>query len=460
MISISSEAASLKSVVELGVALEEAQGAAFLDSLPHSAAVAAADSDLKEADTKATKAEVALREAVARSANAAQEIANHSDPSADIQRVVAALGFSKQDLTAEALDTLRLQLKSRHALLRSIPPIQNALRVYRERLNQPTVDLHRAVIAEADVIGATCSGIAGAKDFDADFDCVIVDEAGRTNPLELVMAIVRGKSIVLVGDHKQLPPFVSDAVRSEISAADRDYLDFSIFETIYTSSKDFGRTAALHKQYRMAPPICEIVTSISYQDTPLITAGPALERRAGTPNLRPVHWVRPLGKRNRALTKGTGLVNEAETDAAVTVLKRLRDIQASMTPNTTPYCIGMISMYKQQAYAIERAVTVLRKPGVFEIEVGTVDSFQGREMDAVILTFSETNPKIRRFFYDRRRLNVALSRAKEHLIVVGGLDRLGGQSMAFDLPNPLYELRLSIERAVAAGLAAKEDLDV
>ncbi|MGI4829195.1 MAG: DEAD/DEAH box helicase [Janthinobacterium lividum] len=271
-------------------------------------------------------------------------------------------------------------LKERHSLLRSIPLIQNALRIYRERLSQPAVDLQRAVIAEADVVGATCSGIAGAKDFEEDFDCVIVDEAGRTNPLELVMAVVRGKSIVLVGDHKQLPPFVSDSVRSEISEPDREYLDSSIFETIYNSSEAFGRTAALHKQYRMSAPICEIVTQLSYPNTPLVTDGEALRRNTGTQGMRPVYWVRPIGARNRATSKSTGLVNEAETEAAIRMLLRLRKMRESMPRRDPPYSVGMISMYKQQAFAIEERIFAIRQSGVFEIEVGTVDSFQGREM--------------------------------------------------------------------------------
>jgi hypothetical protein len=92
------------------------------------------------------------------------------------------------------------------------PSIQEAVTQYRRRLSEPVVDLQRAVLAEANVIGATCSGIAGAKDFDCDFDCVIVDEAGRATPLDLLMAIVRGKSIVLVGIINSFPP--SSANRS------------------------------------------------------------------------------------------------------------------------------------------------------------------------------------------------------------------------------------------------------
>jgi RecA/RadA recombinase len=457
--SISSASIEIKRLLKLGEAVERARGLDFLDALQEFRQVREANFAVEQAATKAGKAELAFRDSASRLADASELLKTLPDRSPDIRKTMNLFGLSDEALSKEAFGPLRDRLKERHRLLSSIPPIQDALRLYRERLGQPAVDLQRAVIAEADVVGATCSGIAGAKDFEADFDCVIVDEAGRTNPLELVMAVVRGKSIVLVGDHKQLPPFVSDSVRSEVSESDREYLDSSIFETIYNSSEEFGRTATLHKQYRMSPPICEIVTQLSYQDTPLVTDGPALELNLGVPGMRPVHWVRPLGGRNRATPKGTGLVNEAETEAAVEMLQRLRKMQEPFPRRDQPYRVGMISMYKQQAYAIERRVSGMRQSGAFEIEVGTVDSFQGREMDAVILTFSETNPKLRRFFYDRRRLNVALSRAKEYLIVIGSLDQLGSQSMAFGERNPIYELRLAIERAVTEHSASKENFN-
>ena len=456
---ITSESKRIESLLEFAAILDAVQGTSFLVSLAGRRQIADADSGLRKAETRADEATANFLNAAKLLAEKVQDLQSRPDRASDIKMVISAFGLPEQSLSEDVFATLQQRLQAHHAMLRSIPPIQEALRIYRERLTQPAVDLQRAVIAEADVVGATCSGIAGAKDFEEDFDCVIVDEAGRTTPLELVMAIVRGKSVVLVGDHKQLPPFVSDALRAEVSEPDREYLESSIFETIYNTSEEFGRTAALHKQYRMSPPICEIVTSISYKDTPLETAGEALERSLGNPSLRAVHWIRPLGLRNRATIKGTGIVNEAEIEAAVEVLQRLMLMPKSEQHRVGLYSVGIISVYKQQAYAIERKIAELVRTDAFQIEVGTVDSFQGREMDAVILTFSETNPRLRRFFYDRRRLNVALSRAKEHLVIIGSLDQLGGQSMAFGAPNPLYELRLLIERAVAQGQASKESLN-
>jgi hypothetical protein len=331
------------------------------------------------------------------------------------------------------------------------PVILEALGLYRSRLQQPAIDLQRAVLSEANVIGATCSGIAGTKDFDCDFDCVIVDEAGRTTPLDLLMPIVRGMSIVLVGDHKQLPPFIGDSLKEELNDIERKLIERSIFESIYESSHG-GRRQALRKQYRMAPAICDVVREISYKDDPslaLETAGAALNRKHNVPGLGAIHWSLPVGPKNNAesLNGKHGLVNQAEVDAIVDMFERIAANQSKRSKDQ--YSIGIISMYKQQSHAIERRLGKLRQdyPSIV-VEIGTVDSFQGREKDSIILSFSETNPNRRRFFYDRRRLNVALSRAKELLVIIGSLDKLGARRSAFGVDNPLFELRFLIESGI------------
>ena len=207
-------------------------------------------------------------------------------------------------------------------------------------------------------------------------------------------------------------------------------LDQSIFQRVYESSHA-DRRQALRLQYRMAPAICDIVRELSYQHATLsLETDVSIRKRAHTfPFLKAVHWIRPTtGGKNIAHSPGNkGLVNRAETEAAVAIFLRLAKYPIANTDDN-PYKIGIISMYKQQSHAIERELRHAQRdyPHI-DLEVGTVDSFQGREKDAVIVTFSETDPKKKRFFYDRRRLNVSLSRARELLIVIGSLDVLGAR---------------------------------
>jgi superfamily I DNA and/or RNA helicase len=182
------------------------------------------------------------------------------------------------------------------------------------------------------------------------------------------------------------------------------------------------------------------------------------------PKMNSVHWIRPEGKANVAEEfQGGGLCNYAEVRAVASAFSVIaRALQSA--PRTEKYQVGIIAMYKRQAGEIERAIDKAIASRTLDAsklawEIGTVDSFQGREKDAVILSFSETDPARRRFFYDRRRLNVALSRARELLIIVGSIDKLGGKVNAFGAPNPLFKLHSLVNDGIAGNCASKEIFD-
>ena len=346
------------------------------------------------------------------------------------------------------------------------PQIEAALERYQQRLSQPLLDLQNAVLAEANVVAATCSGIAGSKSFDSDFDCVIVDEAGRANPLDILMPAIRGKSVVLVGDHRQLPPFVGEDLKGELSDEDLQEVQKSVFESIFGNSHD-SRKQVLQTQFRMVPAIFDIVREISYHDEVfhLESAKITESRIHPVPKMKAVHWIRPSGKANFAeSSNGGGLCNYAEVRTVTSAFGEISQA-LKVAPRPNKYEIGIIAMYKRQAGEIERAIDKAISTHVIDTsqiawEIGTVDSFQGREKDAVILSFSETDPARRRFFYDRRRLNVALSRARELLIIVGSIDTLGAKPSVFGAPNPLFKLHSLINEAIQGNCASKEVFDV
>lgn len=353
-----------------------------------------------------------------------------------------------------------------HQRIAHWPQIEEALERYQQRLCQPILDLQNAVLAEANVVAATCSGIAGSKSFDSDFDCVIIDEAGRANPLDLLMPAIRGKSVVLVGDHKQLPPFLAEDLRRELSDDDRREVQRSVFEKIFDCSHE-SRKQVLQTQFRMAPAIFDIVREISYRDEAfhLESAEITKQHIHPVPMMKPVHWIRPGGAANVANeSPGGGLYNKAETRAVTSAFGVIAQaLQAAPRPGK--YQVGIIAMYKRQAGDIEREIDKAIASHMLDTsqlawEIGTVDSFQGREKDAVILSFSETDPARPRFFYDRTRLNVALSRARELLIIVGSIDALGAKPSVFRAPNPLFQLHSLINEAVQGDCASKEFFDV
>jgi len=333
--------------------------------------------------------------------------------------------------------------------------VAEALGFYHTRLQSAGLDLDEAVLEEANVVAGTCSGIAGTKDFDREFDYVIVDEAGRATPLDLLMPIVKGRSIVLVGDHRQLPPTIDREIRQQLR--DDGELKETLFQKLF-DNMHHSRRAQLLYQYRMAPDICSVVKGLSYSDVDL-RCGSEAERRKHPFGDRwaAVCWVQPVGDSNRAVAEegGTSLRNDAEVDAAVS---RLQEIAKGLArTDLTNYTVGVISMYRAQVEAFDRAIPIaLKEHPILKIETGTVDAFQGREKDAIIVSLVGTDPNRVSFFQDFRRINVALSRAKELLIIVGNIDVLGKRRRVGPVKNAVYDLNLLVQQAIEEGKATRE----
>ncbi len=333
--------------------------------------------------------------------------------------------------------------------------VADALSLYHARLQCAGLDLDESVLEEANVVAGTCSGIAGAKEFDREFDYVIVDEAGRATPLDLLMPIIKGRSIVLVGDHRQLPPTIDRELRQQL------HNDGELKETLFQKLFDnmhLSRRSQLLYQYRMAPDICAIVKGLSYGDVDLRCGGEA-ERRKHSFGTRwaAVHWMQPVGDLNRAISEdgGTSLRNDAEVDAAVSALQEIAERISAV--GRSSYSVGVISMYRAQVEALDRAIPLtLKEHSILKIETGTVDAFQGREKDAIIVSLVGTDPSRVSFFQDFRRINVALSRAKELLIIVGNIDVLGRRRRVGPMKNAVYDLNVLLQQAIRDGKATRE----
>jgi superfamily I DNA and/or RNA helicase len=142
--------------------------------------------------------------------------------------------------------------------------------------------------------------------------------------------------------------------------------------------------------------------------------------------------------------------------AAVAIAEKMARYLEDIRPERR-YEVGIISMYRDQVIALEDALPKsVIEHSFMRIQLGTVDAFQGREKDAIILSFVATDPQRNYFFFDRRRLNVALSRARELLVIIGGLDVLGSKPKVFGNENPVARLRELIEQSALDGSASTE----
>lgn len=291
------------------------------------------------------------------------------------------------------------------------------------------------------IITATCVGVGQTRiRIDSQtFDWVIVDEAARCTPSELAVPIQLGRRLLLVGDHLQLMPMIGRELVNQLQEdrpdIAREQFLASDFERSFNSA--YGRSTGqkLTEQYRMDPAICRMVSSCFYEpnDVMLRTSDARYSDfsvGANAPDwlLRPMAWIDTSDERNSLEVKLPGqttLHNDAEVVAIVRLLESLstqQEIVDQLARGDDESPIGIICMYSGQKAKIEMAVARHTWDTKFRhlVRIDTVDAYQGKENTIVILSLvrSNTHGEIGHVG-SSNRCNVAVSRAKERLIVVG-----------------------------------------
>ncbi|MBT4060127.1 MAG: AAA family ATPase [Euryarchaeota archaeon] len=277
------------------------------------------------------------------------------------------------------------------------------------------------VIDGAQVICSTCIGVGHDMLGRRKFSNILIDEATQAIEPATWVPIMRGcRRLVLVGDHKQLPPTVISR------RAEDDGLRRSLFERLI----DVGITPTMLKtQYRMHPVIAEY-SSARYYDNQLENGVTANERPAPAGFLWP-DWEAPVafipvdGVEELAVD-GKSRLNRDEAGWVVKIVEQLLqpgDLQ--------PSDIGVVSPYNGQVQLLTDLFDgrgILAGEGDDEaegLEIRSIDGYQGREKEVIVLSTVRANDKGEvGFLSDHRRLNVALTRPRRGLIVVGDSDTL------------------------------------
>eukprot|EP00928_Gymnodinium_smaydae_P029951 TRINITY_DN22406_c0_g1_i1.p1 TRINITY_DN22406_c0_g1~~TRINITY_DN22406_c0_g1_i1.p1 ORF type:complete len:989 (+),score=240.23 TRINITY_DN22406_c0_g1_i1:30-2969(+) len=259
------------------------------------------------------------------------------------------------------------------------------------------------LVREASVICATCSGAYGANLDSLAFGGALIDEAAQATEINTLLPLLRLKptgTVALVGDHKQLPPtmFCRDIV-SEGSTV-------PLFDRLVQRGVE---PIMLQVQYRMHPSIADFSSS-QYYDGRLASGVEASDRPApeGFPwpaSSAPVAFVQVQGSGERS--HGTSYENASEAKLVLQVVKAL------LAGGLQPDDIGVITPYAAQ-------VRLLKQRLPAKTECSSVDGFQGREKNVIVISTVRSNASGRvGFLSDARRLNVAVTRAKRGLIVCG-----------------------------------------
>jgi serine/threonine protein kinase len=281
-----------------------------------------------------------------------------------------------------------------------------------------------ALITRASVVGATCIGFAGAAGTaDTTFDVCILDEASRATPTEALVPMARARRWILVGDPKQLPPYVDRELSHDSTLTDyeltRQQLERTILDRLLALLPEESKSS-LTIQHRMAAPIGRLVSDCFY-DGLLRNASDESEPNPYEIVIpKRVTWVTTAGLTDARETRvGTSYANAAEARTVRELIKRLHFLVKGRGRDMKS--VVLLAAYLEQCERLDRTVATLAPEcPMLDIDVHTVDSFQGREADIVIYSITRSNQENKLgFLGDERRLNVALSRAKELLILVG-----------------------------------------
>lgn len=289
-----------------------------------------------------------------------------------------------------------------------------------ERDARQQLDRHKDAILDATpVVCATAAGADAELLRDRAFDLVVLDEATQApDPIALV-ALLRAPRAVLAGDPEQLPPTVIDP------AAERGGLGVTLFERLAAAQGEAARMLTV--QYRMAHALMAHPSATRYGGR--LVAGPGVgERRledlgVAPDPLRPgpLVLVDTAGKGyDEVVDPESGSVdNPGQAERTAAEVRRL------LSRGLAADAIGVITPYRAQR---QRLRALLADAIAAGLEVDTVDGFQGREKEAIIVDLVRSNADgIVGFVADRRRLNVALTRAKRLLLVVADVATLGGE---------------------------------
>lgn len=378
----------------------------------------------------------------------------------DITTTIYLSAYCTEDEVKQASDLKQFLKNKFFGLLRKLSPgrgqdMANIIHDFATMIQSKSV-FADSMAEYADTIGGTCAQSYKVKQ---KYDYVIIDEAARANPLDIMLPISMGRRVILVGDHKQLPHFLNAENYDLYTEATQDdkatILRESLFGLLYDNCQqayqdkrlEHNRGFLLDTQYRMPKTIGTYISNTFYDG----------KLKNGTHQtdlgIYDIYQGKNLvwldipsfykNKNNREVRVGTSLCRMVEIEQLTAIVKNLINQAGGHAID-----IGVMSFYKGQIDGIRQALTDIRQvcnQNPFTRDdigdmCGTVDSFQGKEFDVVILSCVRSNPDLQNLgFLDsaegKSRINVALSRAKKLLIVIGDCETLSKNECFAGLEN-------------------------
>jgi regulator of nonsense transcripts 1 len=312
-----------------------------------------------------------------------------------------------------------------------------------DKLKLLRAQTEKILLKAADVVCCTCVGAGDLRLHGYKFRTVIVDEATQAREPECLIPLTHGaERAVLIGDHQQLGPVIM------CKKAAKAGFNQSLFERLVVAGLKPFR---LQVQYRMHPCLSEFPSNAFYEGS-LQNGVTAADR---TPSSHDFTWP----KRGTPMFFHVNLGHEEISSSGTSYLNRNEAMTCEkmvtrfLKNGVSPSSIGIITPYEgQRAFLINymQMNGALPKEKYAEIEVASVDAFQGREKDYIILSCVRSNDHLGiGFLSDFRRLNVALTRAKYGLIILGNARVLSRHQLWFSLLSNYKSRGLLVEGPIS-----------
>lgn len=297
--------------------------------------------------------------------------------------------------------------------------VRQKINSLKDRATELEIRINESLFSEARVIACTLVGSANRLLTGQKFGTLFIDEAAQALEAACWIPIRKADRVILAGDHCQLPPTV------KAPEALRAGLGHTLMQTIVKSKPD--TVSLLKLQYRMNDEIMRFSSEWFYGG--MLQSAPEVKYRSILDFDTPIEWINTEGLdcNEEFIGENYGRINKSEAELSIEQLKgyitkigreRFLDEQID---------VGMISPYKAQVQYLRRLVRndAFFKPYRQAITINTVDGFQGQERDVILISLVRANEEGQiGFLNDLRRMNVAITRARMKLIILGDASTL------------------------------------
>mgnify|MGYP002548252171 FL=1 len=297
--------------------------------------------------------------------------------------------------------------------------VRQKINSLKDRATELEIRINESLFSEARVIACTLVGSANRLLSGQKFGTLFIDEAAQALEAACWIPIRKADRVILAGDHCQLPPTV------KAPEALRAGLGHTLMQTIVKNKPD--TVSLLKLQYRMNDEIMRFSSEWFYGG--MLQSAPEVKYRSILDFDTPIEWVNTEGLdcNEEFIGENYGRINKSEAELSIEQLKgyitkigRERFLDERID-------VGMISPYKAQVQYLRRLVRndAFFKPYRQAITINTVDGFQGQERDVILISLVRANEEGQiGFLNDLRRMNVAITRARMKLIILGDASTL------------------------------------